>query len=49
MLEILTGKSSKVLKKSKNDTERSKLMDKYAQMKRFDYDCLSQVYAYYFM
>ena len=47
MLEFLTGKASKGFFLS--ETEISETMDKYAQIKRFNYDFQLQVYMYYFM
>ena len=41
-------KHKKVMKR-KTDTERSKIMGKYAQLKRFHYDLRLQVYMYAFM
>ena len=38
MLKILTGEAKKWYKKKKSDTEHKKIMDKYAQMKTFQYD-----------
>ena len=49
MLEIITGEASKRYKKEKSETERSKTIDRYAQMKRFHYYRWVQVYMYDFM
>ena len=49
MLYIVTGKVSKRYKKKKIDTRLSKIMDKYAKMKRFHYDRRLQFYMYSFM
>ena len=48
MLRVITGESSKgyILK---SETERSKVMYKYEQMKRFHHDQRLQVYMYAFI
>ena len=49
MLEILTCEASNIYKKKISETERSKTMDKYAQMKRFYYEHRLHVHMYSFM
>ena len=49
LLKVITGEASKFYKKKKTKTERSKTMDKYAQLKRFHRYCQLQVYMYDFM
>ena len=39
----------KVIKKKKIETEESKIMDKYSQLKSFHQRCQLQVYMYAFM
>ena len=49
MLKILRGEASKYYKRKKSETERSKIMCKYVQLKRFHNDRRLQVYMYSFM
>ena len=46
LLELITGESSKVYKKKKTEIERSKIMDKYEQLKMFHNGRQLQVYMY---
>ena len=46
---VLAGKASKGYKNNKSETGRSKIMDKYALLKRFHRDRLFQVYMYAFV
>ena len=48
MLKVITGEASKVYENLKTETERSKIMYKYAQLKRFHHDLQLQVYMYDF-
>ena len=48
MLEIITGKASKGYEKGEKQRQNDKTMDKYAQMKSFNYDLRLQVYMYAF-
>ena len=43
MLKVITGEASKDYKSKKTETEISKTMDKYEQLKRFYHDCRPQV------
>ena len=45
----MMGEASKGYKKKIPEIERPKIIDKYAQMKRFNYGSQIQVYMYAFM
>ena len=49
MLGIITGEASKCYKNKKSDTERLKTIDKFALVKRCNYDVQLQVFMYAFM
>ena len=49
MLKVLTDEASKGYEKKKMDTGGSKIMHKYAQMKRFCHDQRLQFYIYGFI
>ena len=49
MLKFLTCESSKGYEKKKPDTERSKIMYKYAQLKRCYHDQQLEAYIFAFM
>ena len=44
MLENITGEALTHYKKNKSETERSKAMKKYAQMKRYHHDSRHKMY-----
>ena len=48
ILKVLKGEASKVYKERKQ-REKSTIMDKYSQLKRFHHDLRLQVYIYAFM
>ena len=49
MLKVLTDEASKGYKKKKHETKLSKIMYRYAKLKRFCRDRQLQVYMYVFM
>ena len=49
MLKVLTDEASKGYKKKKHETKPSKIMYRYAKLKRFCRDRQLQVYMYVFM
>ena len=48
MLKVLTGEASKGYN-IKNETEQSRIMDKYSSLKRFHHERRPQLYMYVFM